>query len=48
MDKSLENIINSTIDKITEVLAPKKIILFGSACTNDFNADSDLDFLIVV
>ncbi len=48
MDKSLENIINSTIDKITEVLAPKKIILFGSASTNNFNIDSDIDFLVVV
>ncbi len=48
MDKSLENIINNTIDKITEVLVPIKIILFGSACTNNFNTDSDIDFLIVV
>ena len=48
MEKSLENIINSTIDKITEVLVPIKIILFGSAITNNFNIDSDIDFLVVV
>ena len=44
----MENIINSTIDKITEVLVPIKIILFGSAITNNFNIDSDIDFLVVV
>ncbi|GMR25470.1 MAG: nucleotidyltransferase domain-containing protein [Ignavibacteria bacterium] len=48
MEKSLKNIIDSTIDKITEVLSPIKIILFGSAITNNFNTDSDIDFLIVV
>lgn len=48
MDKSLESIIDNTIEKIAEVVTPKKIILFGSAGTNNFNANSDLDFLIVV
>jgi predicted nucleotidyltransferase len=48
MDGNLKNIINQTIEKITEVLSPEKIILFGSANTDNFHEDSDLDFLIVV
>ena len=48
MDKNLSELINQTVEKINEVCKPKKIILFGSANSDEFNLDSDLDLLIVV
>ncbi len=40
---TLENI----IDRIVDVAAPERIILFGSAARGDLGQDSDVDLLIV-
>ena len=40
---TLENI----IDRIVDVAAPERIILFGSAVRGDLRQDSDVDLLIV-
>ena len=40
---TLENI----IDRIVDVAAPERIILFGSAARGDLTQDSDVDLLIV-
>ncbi len=40
---TLENI----IDRIVDVAAPERIILFGSAARGDLGKDSDVDLLIV-
>ena len=39
--------IDSISKQIIEKYKPQKIILFGSAATDSFSKDSDLDFLIV-
>ena len=39
--------INNISKQIIKKYKPQKIILFGSAATENFNQDSDLDFLIL-
>ena len=46
--KDLTNTKMRLIQRITEVVAPLKIILFGSAARQEMDTDSDLDLLIVV
>jgi uncharacterized protein len=41
-------IIQNLVEKIVEAVNPIKIILFGSAARNEWNAESDIDVLIVM
>ena len=45
--KTIEEKITSTIAQIVAKIRPQRIILFGSAARGDFNAESDLDILII-
>lgn len=40
-------LINYIVEKIVAAMAPLKIVLFGSAAAGQWQADSDLDFLII-
>jgi len=40
--------LNQLVQRIVEVVAPLKIILFGSAVRGDMGPDSDIDVLIVM
>lgn len=40
--------IKQIVDQVVTLAHPRRIILFGSAATGDFDQDSDLDFLVVV
>lgn len=40
-------ILEDVIDRIVDVAAPERIILFGSAARGDVRQDSDVDLLIV-
>lgn len=40
-------IIDDVIDRIVDVAAPERIILFGSTARGDLGKDSDVDLLIV-
>ena len=42
-----DNILNEIIRRILNLLAPRKIILFGSAATGSMTRDSDIDLLVV-
>ncbi len=48
MNDKLQKIISQTIEKISEVIVPQKIILFGSANSKNFSRDSDIDWLVIV
>lgn len=39
--------INEIVNRIAQKFNPDKIILFGSYAMGNYNADSDLDFIIV-
>ena len=47
VNENIENKISLTVEGIIKVLKPVKIFLFGSAATDSFTENSDLDFLIV-
>ncbi len=42
-----ESVISQIVEGVRSVVAPDKIILFGSAATGEMTPDSDLDLLIV-
>jgi uncharacterized protein len=46
--KTMEETIQDAVRILTRELAPAKVVLFGSAVTGRFSADSDLDFLVIV
>ena len=48
MEENINKLVDQTVEKISEVCEPKKIILFGSANSDEFGINSDLDFLVVV
>ena len=39
--------VQAVIDKIIEISAPRKLILFGSYVHGDLNRDSDLDVMVI-
>lgn len=41
-------ILDDLVQRIVEVVYPRRIILFGSAARGDMGPDSDLDILVVV
>ncbi len=43
-----ENLLPDILRRIREVVAPKKVILFGSAARGEMSANSDLDLLVIV
>jgi len=47
LPKNIEEEIKNISEQIINKYHPEKVILFGSAVTGKFGADSDLDFLIV-
>lgn len=47
MNKALKNNILEIANKIKDSYHPQKIVLFGSAVRGEFEAGSDIDFLIV-
>ena len=49
MDKNtLDKILQETLQRILEVVKPKKVILFGSAARGSMGVNSDIDLLVVV
>lgn len=42
-----ESVIQKIVDRVLSVTRPDKIILFGSAATDQMTRDSDIDLLIV-
>lgn len=40
--------IKNIVNKFSEILSPKKVILFGSYANGNFNDESDYDFYIIM
>lgn len=45
---SVSETINAVVGQLVEDFDPLRIVLFGSYARGDFDADSDLDFLVVM
>jgi uncharacterized protein len=45
---NIEDSIQEAVRLLVEAAHPEKIILFGSYARDDFTADSDLDFLVIL
>ena len=48
MGSTSPHIIDDLVQRIVEVVHPRRIILFGSAARGDMGPDSDIDILVVV
>lgn len=46
--RKLQRNIEQVLDQIVRLVAPSRVILFGSAVRGEISADSDLDFLVVI
>ena len=46
--QQMQHVLDQTIQRITEVAHPRRIVLFGSAVRSQMGPDSDLDVLVIV